>query len=169
MYAQLRELLSLEHSEREAQSSYLRNAAADELQALRERSAAELAERDRLHEALLGERVAFGEKLAASLTAYLKGELTARAARISALEKELRATQAAVRDLRAAHESGADERRAQLHQTLEPLAAQVGALEQASAAMAAERQALADNDPRRLLERQQRMVDAALDDARRDR
>ena len=149
VYSRLQELLLEEQSQREAQMSYLKHATTAELQTLRAGMGAQIASLEQQHEALMAERFDFGERLTASLTSYLKGELASKAARVETLERELGAAHTAVRELRATHERHRQQQLDQLGNVLAPLSAEMSTLQQNAAAMAAERAKLADDDPRR--------------------
>jgi hypothetical protein len=169
IFVRLHELLSLEHAEREAQEQYLLHAGRVELDHLRSRLTAEVTELSAQLDALQSERFDFNAQLAASLTTYLKGELKAKGDWAAELERELSGMQVALRDMRREHDQREAARVRERDGSLEPLSLQLTSLAQKSASLVRERQALTENDPRKLLERQQELVERAQDEARRDR
>ena len=169
IFSRLQELLTEEQHQRDAQAALLKHASHAELETVQRSLGARVAELEREQEALFAERSNFNEHLASALTVYLKGELAAKAERVEQLERELRKTHDAVRDLRDLHIQDSRQRVQEMHSALAPVAAQVSSLEQNAAALAAERKLLADDDPRKLIERQQVMIQEAQAEAEKER
>ena len=169
VFARLQELLGEEQAQREAQSSYLAHASSAELETLRASLGSRIRELEAQNDELMRERFDFGEKLSQSLTAYLKDEIATRDAKIVRLESQLSKTHGTLKELRVAQDEGSRQLLANLQAALAPLSAQVGSLQENAAELHRSRQELAEDDPRSVIERQQRLVDEAQAQAKRDR
>jgi hypothetical protein len=167
VYTRLQELLSEEQAQREAQTSYLAHASTAELEMLRASMGARIRELEIQNEALVAERFDFGERLGMALTKYLKDQLAAKATRAETLEREQQKLLAKLSELREDSEARGMRQVEVLKASLSPLAKQLESLGHSTAEIHRTRQQLADEDPRKLLERQQRLLEEAQAEVQR--